>query len=167
MDSMEKEALSIDKILKIVGEFGRYQWLLESLFCVMIIPGAFVILIMYFAALTPTWECVTNSTICLLNGTFTNENKYRCDIPRTEWKFSQPKDYSIVTQFDIYCDNEWLVHVTTSIFFIGWAFGVAWRGMATGLEELPARAAGHAVGAQPSKCRRKDQQSIESVGVTE
>ena len=78
---------------------------------------------MYFAALQPEWRCVANSTVCNLNGTFTSENNFRCNIPRNDWEFTQPKGYSIVTEFDIYCDTDWINHMATSILFIGWAFG--------------------------------------------
>ena len=117
------EYLNIDGFLRMVGEFGKFQILLDAIFCFMIIPTAFQSLIMYFAALQPEWRCVTNSTLCTLNGTFTSQNELRCQIPRSEWEFTQPKEYSIVTEFDIYCDKDWAIYMSTSIYFIGSLFG--------------------------------------------
>ncbi|XP_066928970.1 organic cation transporter-like protein [Clytia hemisphaerica] len=124
---MEKTKLlkkvSTDEILEQIGEFGRFQWILDGIFCIMLLPATFQTLIMYFAALQPEWRCVANSTICNLNGTFSSENEFRCGIPRSEWEFTQPKDYSIVTEYDIYCDTEWIVNLSTSILFLGWSVG--------------------------------------------
>ena len=115
--------LTVDEILPYIGEFGRFQWLLEAVFCIMIIPQTFQSLMMYFAALTPTWKCVSNSTICLLNTTQSPSNKIRCDLPRASWEYTEPAGFSIVTKFDIDCEKEGLGYLTTSMFFIGWIFG--------------------------------------------
>ena len=117
------KSFTTDDILKEVGDFGKFQWILNTLFCIMLLPATFQTLIMYFAALQPEWRCVANSTWCHLNGTFTSKNELRCKIPRTEWEFTQPKEYSIVTEFDIYCDKDWTISLSTSILFFGWALG--------------------------------------------
>ncbi|XP_066928941.1 organic cation transporter protein-like [Clytia hemisphaerica] len=114
---------NVDGFLRMVGEFGKFQKILDAIFCFIFIPSSFQNLIMYFAAFQPDWRCVANSTICNLNGTFSSENEFRCGIPRSEWEFTQPKDYSIVTEYDIYCDTDWAVYMSFSIFFIGWIFG--------------------------------------------
>lgn len=121
--NQQKRWVSVDTMLSIVGEFGPFQWLLDGLFCFLIVPRTFQILIMYFAAMNPTWKCVSNSSICLLNGTFSSDDDTRCSMPRSEWEFTEPKEFSIVTQFDIYCDSEWQIYMTTSILFIGWTIG--------------------------------------------
>ena len=115
--------VSIDGMLPYIGEFGKFQRLLDGVFCIMIIPQTLQVLIMYFAALSPPWKCVANSTICLFNTTLKNDDTSRCRMPRSEWEYTEPKEYSIVTQFDINCSKEWQVHLTTSIFFIGWGIG--------------------------------------------
>jgi len=122
------KSFTTDDILVQIGEYGRFQWMLNAMFCVMLLPSTFQVLIMYFAALKPDWRCVDNSTICTLNGSFTSDNEYRCKIPRREWEFTQPKGYSIVTEFDIYCENEWIIHLSTSILFFGWAVGSMFLG---------------------------------------
>ena len=97
---------SIDEILPYVGEFGRYQIVLVSMLSIIILCCGFPILIMYFAGQNPAWKCVNNSTVCNLNGTFESGDdnyEFRCSIPRKDWKFTQPKDYSIVTQ--VYLDR--------------------------------------------------------------
>lgn len=115
--------LSVDEILHVVGEFDRFQWTLDAILCVMIIPRTYMILIMYFAALKPEWKCVKNSTVCLYNTTMSSSDPARCSMPRSEWEFTEPKEFSIVTEFDIYCDREWTIQLTTSISFVGWAMG--------------------------------------------
>ena len=121
--SAKKKELSVEGLLQIVGEHGKFQFALEMVFFVFYFPSTFQILMMFFAASEPNWRCVSNSTVCNLNGTFTSQNKLRCRIPRSEWEFTKPTEYSIVTEFDIYCDRDWIIHMTTSIFFIGWMIG--------------------------------------------
>ena len=92
---------TIDEILPYVGEFGKYQIMLVAMLSTMILASTFPILIMYFAGQNPAWKCVNNSTVCNLNGTFESGDdnyEFRCSIPRKDWQFTQPKDYSIVTQ---------------------------------------------------------------------
>ena len=116
-------ALNIDNILKIVGEFHCYQWILDTIFVIMVIPRTYMILIMYFAALKPDWKCVKNSTLCPYNATRLSSDNSRCSMLRSEWEYTEKKDFSIVTEFDIYCDREWLIQLTTSITFLGWGLG--------------------------------------------
>ena len=96
--------MEVDQILEYVGEFGKYQIILETMLCICMVPQTLQILIMYFAAHDPGWHCVSNSTYCSLNGTFTSSDgdrkvyELRCKLPRNEWTYAQPKDYSVVTQ---------------------------------------------------------------------
>lgn len=121
---MEKRYLSIEDMLPLVGEFKLFQWILDSMFCIMMIPSTLQVLIMYFAALNPTWRCAMNSTMCLSNATFTHEyNDIRCSMARSDWEYTEPREFSIVTFFDIYCDKEYLIHLSSSIFFVGWVTG--------------------------------------------
>ena len=115
----EEQFLSIDEMIPYVGEFKRYQWRLGAMFCAAILPVAPQVLLMYFAALNPTWRCVENSTLCIYNGTLPSSNHSRCSLARSEWEFTQPKEYSIVTYFDIYCDKSWLIDLSSSIIFAG------------------------------------------------
>lgn len=119
----EKRYITIDEILPYIGEFQRFQWLLGILFCLMIFPSTYPILIMVFAAMDPGWRCADNSTVCLSNKTFSYTDDLRCSLPRDDWEFSGPKIYSVVTWFDIYCGNSYLIELSTSIFFIGNGIG--------------------------------------------
>ena len=92
---------SLDDALPYVGELGKYQVMLISIMALILLVAGFPILIMVFAGDNPPWQCETNSTVCKLNGTFkSGESNYkaRCSMSRSEWKFTKPKEYSIVTQ---------------------------------------------------------------------
>ena len=92
---------NLDDILPYVGELGKYQIFLIIIMALATLISGFPILIMFFAGQNPPWQCETNSTICKLSGTFkSGEKNYkaRCSMPRSEWKFTKPKEYSIVTQ---------------------------------------------------------------------
>ena len=99
----EKKECEVDEILSFVGEFSRFQVVIEILLWISVIPQTMQILIMYFAALNSPWRCAANSTRCTFprNQTFGNDNadyKARCDMKRSDWEFVEPKDFSIVTQ---------------------------------------------------------------------
>lgn len=111
--------IHIDDILETVGGFGTFQFICLIAFCIMIIPATFQVLITNFVALKPRWRCLANSSKCTLNGTYDGSENTRCSIGREEWEFIEPKDFSIVTQFDIYCEHEWLLDLSTGIFFLG------------------------------------------------
>ena len=106
-----------------VNGFGPFQWTFIASFWLMVLPASFQVLIMYFLALQPGWRCATNSTTCTSNATFDSSNTFRCSIPRDDWEYTKPTHYSIVTHFDIYCDTEWLLDLSTGIFFVGAGFG--------------------------------------------
>ena len=92
---------NLDDVLPHVGELGKYQIFLIIIMALATLISGFPLLIMFFAGQNPPWQCETNSTLCKLNGTFkSGEKNYkaRCSMPRSEWKFTKPKEYSIVTQ---------------------------------------------------------------------
>ena len=127
--SSVKRKLNIDEILTHVGEYGTFQKLLNIIFGLIEIPYIFVIYIMTFAAQEPGWRCMENSTRCNLNGSFTSANELRCHIPRSEWEYTEPDSFSMIVTYDLYCEREWLVFLSTSIIFIGGLVGaviLAW-----------------------------------------
>ena len=93
--------LQIDEVLPLIGGFGRFQKIIVLFISVIQISVAILVLIPYFVQDNPKWKCVENSTVCLLNGTFGRESRWykeRCVMSRSEWIFTKPKHYSIVTQ---------------------------------------------------------------------
>ena len=98
-----KMEYDIDDILPLVGEFSRFQIIVEVFLCIAMIPQSLQNLIMYFAALNSAWRCVANSTVCTFpqNRTFSAEDDgytARCSMNRGDWQFVEPQDYSIMTQ---------------------------------------------------------------------
>ena len=119
----DKPGLNFDEIISRLGGFDRFQWVIEAVFCCQMVPYVFQVLIIYFAAIDPDWRCVSNSSICLVNTTMPSNNGERCYMPRSEWEYTVPKDFSIVTQFDLQCDRKWMHRLLLSIIFVGWGFG--------------------------------------------
>ena len=118
-----RQMASSSEMLSIVGEYGNFQKMVNVMFCIMILPSGYQVLISYFAADDPPWKCIQNSSICKLNGTLQNSDSRRCAMPRTQWEYTQPHDYSVVTYFDVNCGNQWLIELPTSVMFIGWFIG--------------------------------------------
>ena len=114
---------ALDRCLTEVGEFGPFQLRLQLLFSFMKLPQQMQVLLTYFAALSPSWICTDNEGRCSLNSTYQANNDSRCSLPRNAWAYSKSQSYSIVTEFNLICDDEWLVNLSTSVTFIGWAIG--------------------------------------------
>lgn len=114
---------NIDDVLQQVGSYGRFQLLLNFALCITMIPISFPILLMYFAARDPPWRCVNNSSLCTFNRTMTSSEHQRCRLPRDQWEFTVETDYSIIAEFELYCDRYWITYLTTSAVFVGWAVG--------------------------------------------
>ena len=98
----ELKEYEVDDILPFIGEFSRFQIIVEVLLCIAIVPQTLQVLIMYFAALSSPWRCAQNSTVCSFarNLTFDSSSDLysaRCSMDRREWEFVEPKDFSIVT----------------------------------------------------------------------
>jgi len=124
---MESEKqMKLDDILPLVGEFGKFQIILNIFLCILQFPGIMLIFLPYFSQHSPSWKCVQGSTVCTLNGTFdrtdANYDK-RCDMARSEWEYTEVKEYSIVTEFDMVCDKDPYLHLATSLIFVSWAIG--------------------------------------------
>ena len=100
---MAKTEYDVDDILPLVGEFSRFQIIVEIFLCIVMIPQSLQNLIMYFAGLNSPWRCAASSSVCTFprNLTFDSESqqyKARCSMNRSDWEFVQSNDYSIVTQ---------------------------------------------------------------------
>ena len=89
---MSLPLLSVDDVLQEIGGYGRYQILmLQIVGFIEFGLSAFHVMIITFIAGEPTWECVSNSTVCNRTGAIgTTSDHYtqRCSMPRSEWKFS-------------------------------------------------------------------------------
>lgn len=72
--------------------------------------------------------CKTNSTICTTNGSYPAADLTRCNLPRTEWRYAETKKYSLVTDLDLNCSNEWMLHLATAMTFFGWGTGPLIKG---------------------------------------
>ena len=144
----DDKSLSIDEMLTAVGEYGRFQKMVNVMFCAIMFPSVFPLVLPYFVVKNPRWRCAPNSTFCRNdNDTFSSTNSSRCEIPRTEWEYVTPRSYSIVTEFDLVCDNEYLIELQTSIFFRlyirCWCYRLVRRQLRSETSSLPLPRARH------------------------
>ena len=106
--SVKAKIDEVDDVFSYIGELGKFQVMIISLLSIMTLIGGYPVLIMYFAGHNPSWRCVVNSSYCKSNGTFSKTDtryKDRCHMPRSEWEFTKPKEYSIVTSVSINLKN--------------------------------------------------------------
>ena len=73
----ELKELTVEQILPMVGENGKFQKLLTACFTITLFAIFTQPLLSFFITLTPRWTCVENSTLCLWNGTFPGEDERR------------------------------------------------------------------------------------------
>ena len=97
--------VTVDEMLPYIGEFGTYQIIQMIMICfvhvAIILPAHHL---SYFATLESPWRCIRNSSICLMNDTFTPEDSMyskRCLLPRDSWTYTQNKAFSVITYFDL------------------------------------------------------------------
>lgn len=116
-------ALTVDQVFDKIGSFGRYQKLL-LLGCngLVFFWMGFPVLIMTFITADPGWKCVENSTHCRFNESMPASDKRRCDIPRSEWMFTDDLT-SVATEFDLVCDKAIYVSIASSMIFLGFLLG--------------------------------------------
>ena len=114
---------TVDQLLPLIGELGRFQITLCLILSVMVYLTAFPNTIMYFTSGSPPWRCAANSSVCTENGTFNVSDVRRCSMSRSEWEFTMPDTFSIVTKFDLCCGKEWWIYLAGSAVFAGSGFG--------------------------------------------
>ena len=123
----EPVEVDIDEAIIIGGSFGRYQKLVIFMVCFVEVAIGGQVIILYFVANDPPWTCVNRNTSLFCMHHF-GENisqssslfKQRCKLSRSEWIFTKDKTYSIVTEYDLVCDDAWLASLANSALFMGW-----------------------------------------------
>lgn len=120
--------MDVEEVFHHIGDLGRFQIILDTIFCIIGVPMSYQIIIIYLLSLNPRWKCATGSIRCVMNGTFPSDDRRRCLMRRDDWEFTENREYSIVTQFDVYCEREWLLHLNSSILFAGWGIGAFFMG---------------------------------------
>ena len=94
-------ALTTDQYLEKIGSFGRYQILLVVFLNGLIFFWfGWPVMIVAFITAEPAWRCVSNSSVCTLEGSMRPRDdnySFRCNIPRDQWEFVE--DFtSVVTE---------------------------------------------------------------------
>ncbi|KAK3740890.1 hypothetical protein QZH41_013408 [Actinostola sp. cb2023] len=117
--------LTVDEVLAKIGSFGCYQIrLIIILSFAEWVNTGFQVMIMTFVGAEPPWQCVANSSACTLKGEMGTSHKnysVRCSLNRSDWEFTTPFT-SVVTEFDLVCDNTFLASVSSSVLFASWLF---------------------------------------------
>ncbi|XP_028394452.1 organic cation transporter protein-like [Dendronephthya gigantea] len=119
------DRITVDEALAKLGGFGLFQWLIYLGASIAEMAVTYQIFLLTFIAAEPKWVCKNESIICNFTKSIgLNDDDYeaRCDMPRSEWKFAD--DFtSIVTEFDLVCDDSILATVASMFIFAGWIIG--------------------------------------------
>ena len=126
--SINKPAeVGVDEAFEIAGSFGRYQIMVTFLVCFTHAPILSQTLMLYFVANEPPWTCINNNSSVFCKNHFGEKIpqsselfKEKCKLNRSEWIFTKDKTYSIVTEYELVCDNAWMGSLANSALFIGW-----------------------------------------------
>ena len=103
----EEDLTDIDQILPKIGGYGRYQMFIQIAVMVVAVAEPLQGLMMFYAADTPSWifNDTGNNTTYLNTSESQATNLLRCSLARDKWQYTKTKEYSIVTEFDLDCDN--------------------------------------------------------------
>jgi len=128
MGKVQKKQMTVDEILEEANSFGPFQWVLWIFFFFLMLGEFFPVLIFFFAAMESDWRCTANSTVCNFTepvGRYDDNWTMRCDSgwSRSDWEHVKPVNFSIMTEFDLYCDTQFWKPLMTSIIFAPWAIG--------------------------------------------
>ncbi|XP_057310496.1 organic cation transporter 1-like [Hydractinia symbiolongicarpus] len=122
-----KPFLEPDEYIEEVGDCGLYQIRTQFIFLLFVLLLTSQIFISYFVVHDPPWQCKQNSTLCNYTSPIFSQDHVkfntRCEIPRSEWEFTKPREYSIVTQFELVCHRESYATAAHSMVFIGMGGG--------------------------------------------
>ena len=66
---------------------------------------------------------MSNTSECIWNGTFASTNTRKCHILRGDWKYVEDRYFSFEIQYDLPCDEKWLIPLVSSIFYLGMGVG--------------------------------------------
>ena len=115
---LDNMAVTVDEVLNQIGGYGKYQILmLQFVGFIEFGLSSFNVMIITFIAGEPTWECVSNSTVCNMTGTIdttSDDYKARCDMPRSEWKFSDTYTSVVSEVGKMYCHA--ILHIFHDIY---------------------------------------------------
>ena len=127
-----RDALTVDEMLSLhVGGVGRAQVRHFMLASVAWVPAAFLTLMSVFTERNPAWRCTSISP----DGCGDNDI---CDLRDDEWEWVS-KPASIVSEWNLICDEQWKVSASDSMFFLGFFFGA---GMFGQLSDISGRRTG-------------------------
>lgn len=119
------KTITVDEALAELGGFGLFQWLIYLGASIAEMAVTYQIFLLTFITAEPKWLCKNESLICNFSepmGLTDDDYEARCDMPRSEWKFAD--DFtSIVTEFDLVCDDSILATVASMFIFAGWIIG--------------------------------------------
>uniref|UniRef100_A0A3Q1EH92 Solute carrier family 22 member 5-like n=1 Tax=Acanthochromis polyacanthus TaxID=80966 RepID=A0A3Q1EH92_9TELE len=99
-----------DELTSFLGDYGLFQILMIVLLSLSAVPCGYMGVIVVFVSDTPEHHCNT-AGLC-------NETEPCVD----GWIYSTER-YTIVSEWDLVCDNAWKVPFSTSLFFVGVLIG--------------------------------------------
>ncbi|XP_037132657.1 solute carrier family 22 member 21-like [Syngnathus acus] len=126
----------LDRVVAILGEYGRYQILIMVLLSLTVIPCGYMGVMPIFIADTPAYQCRNwlksmpcdgNSSSCYPSKVDANWSEAVEPCNGTDrcvdgWIFSN-ESYTIVSEWELVCENAWKVPTSTSLYFTGVLLG--------------------------------------------
>ncbi|KAK6194412.1 hypothetical protein SNE40_000049 [Patella caerulea] len=129
----------MEELIDAVGSFGRFQWMLILFITISQITFGFSMLIMTFAMEIPDWWCLAPESDSI-SGNFTNKTSFnfkKCDVivdnvtlPSCRREFETSITSTVVSTFDLVCENEWIKPVLTAVQMGGVLVGALLAGQA-------------------------------------
>jgi len=128
----------IEDAIEKSGSFGLLQIFVTIITMLTVFFVSYQTLLLYYVADDPPWTCVSrnSSQFCLKHygEAITQSSDFfskRCKMERNQWKFTKDISFSIVSEFDLVCNENYIAALTNAGLFIGWGVGGLFTGYLT------------------------------------
>ncbi|XP_072297414.1 solute carrier family 22 member 4-like [Eucyclogobius newberryi] len=134
------KAKDFDDVTLFLGDYGPFQIALIFSLSLIVVPVGYMGAVVVFVSDTPQFHCKVNEN-WTINGTYAKEHdrctKYKERLNSTDaslagdtepcadgWEFSKDTYTStIVSEWELVCDNAWKVPLSSSLYFVGVMIG--------------------------------------------
>ena len=116
--------ITIEEALLKVGGFGKFQALLSLILVLSSYSAGIITFQFQSLAILPDISCVSNRCKALLHEQSLSQSEVICMVRKSEWVYSNPFKNNWAKQFELYCEDVYLISLGTTVYFIGFFFGV-------------------------------------------
>ncbi|XP_014769921.1 solute carrier family 22 member 4 isoform X1 [Octopus bimaculoides] len=122
--------MQADEVLQLFNNYGKYPRIIYFLLCFVILRGVFSVFSIMYIAPTTSHTCksdrwnsssasvvTSDCSVFVYNGT--DNVTYEC----MDWSYDKSPEESIIAQWNLVCNQDYIIHLSTAIYMVGNLFG--------------------------------------------